>query len=299
MSTFWSTWVVVLTVGNIVACLWLIRWTMKKRSNEAATGDVTGHTWDEDLQEYNNPLPRWWLWLFYLTLAFAVIYLALYPGLGNYQGLFGWSSHGSQYTQEMQAAEAKYGPIYRQYASVSVDDLASKPEYAEARAMGERLFLTYCMQCHGSDARGSSGFPNLADKDWLWGGSADQITASIANGRQAMMPAHGHLDAASIDNLVAYVRSLSDPVTDSAGQSAGRQIFVTAGCVGCHGLDAKGNVLLGAPNLTDNTWLYGGSAATIRETITKGRHGIMPAHQELLGQDKVHLLAAYVASLSR
>ena len=299
MTTFWSGWIIVLTVGNILACLWLIRWTMKKRSGEATSGDVTGHTWDGDLQEYNNPLPRWWLWLFYITLAFGVVYLALFPGLGNFKGLLGWSSHGTEYEAEMQAAEQKYGPIYKQYAAVSVADLASKPEYEEARTMGKRLFLTYCMQCHGSDARGSHGFPNLTDNDWLWGNTPEQITMSIANGRNGMMPAHGHLGDEAIDNVTGYVMSLSGREVAAARVEAGKQVFMTAGCFGCHGMDATGNPLMGAPNLTDNTWLYGGSEGVIKQTITKGRAGVMPAHQALLGDDKVHLLAAYVTSLSQ
>jgi cytochrome c oxidase cbb3-type subunit 3 len=298
MSAFWSGWIIVLTVGNILACFWLIRWTMKKRAGESQSGDVTGHTWDEDLQEYNNPLPRWWLWLFYITLVFAAIYLALYPGLGNFQGLYGWSSHGSQYEAEMAAAEEKYGPIYKQYAAVSVDDLASKPEYEEARAMGKRLFLTYCMQCHGSDGRGARGFPNLADDDWLWGGSAEQITASIAQGRNAVMPAHAHLGDEAIDNVTTYVMSLSGRDVDAAKAEAGQQTFMTAGCIGCHGMDGSGNQMLGAANLTDNVWLYGGSEGAIKQTLVKGRNGVMPAQQELLGDDKIHLLAAYVKSLS-
>lgn len=303
MSTFWSGWVIVLTLGNILACFWLIRWTMKKRADESASGDVTGHTWDGDLQEYNNPLPRWWLWLFYITLVFALGYLALYPGLGSFQGYLGWSSKGdtagSQYAAEMQAAEEKYGPIYKQYAAVSVDDLATKAEYEEARAMGKRLFLTYCMQCHGSDARGFRGYPNLADNDWLWGGSAEQITMSIANGRNGVMPAHAHLGDDAIDNVTAYVVSLSGREADAAKVEAGQQVFMTAGCLGCHGVDGTGNQLLGAPNLTDNIWLYGGSEGAIKQTLVKGRNGVMPAHKELLGDDKVHLLAAYVASLSK
>jgi cytochrome c oxidase cbb3-type subunit 3 len=299
MSAFWSGWIIVLSVGNIVACFWLIRWTMKKRAGEATSGDVTGHTWDDDLQEYNNPLPRWWLWLFYITLIFAFVYLAMYPGLGNYKGMYGWSSHGSQYEAEMKAAEAKYGPIYQQYAAVAVDELATKPEYEEARAMGKRLFLTYCMQCHGSDARGSRGYPNLADNDWLWGGSAEQITLSIANGRNGMMPAHAHLGDEGIDNVASYVMSLSGRDADATKVAAGKQVFETMGCAGCHGMDGTGNQMLGAPNLTDTTWLYGASEGAIKQSIAKGRAGVMPAHKDLLGDDKVHLLAAYVSSLSK
>jgi cytochrome c oxidase cbb3-type subunit 3 len=299
MTSFWSGWIIILTVGNILACFWLIWWTMRRKSGEAATGDVTGHTWDGNLQEYNNPLPRWWLGLFYITLIFAAVYLALYPGLGKFQGFLDWSSHGKQYQGEMQAAAEKYDPIYKQYAEVSVADLATKAEYEEARNMGKRLYLTYCMQCHGSDARGSRGFPNLADGDWLWGGTPEQIVASIANGRNGVMPAHAHLGEETVGNLVAYIGSLSGRQTDAAAAEKGKETFMTAGCIGCHGMDAKGNQMLGAPNLTDTTWLYGASEGLITETIMKGRNGVMPAHQELLGNDKVHLLAAYVYSLSQ
>ena len=303
MSSFWSGWIIVLTVGNILACYWLVWWTMRSRAGESASGDVTGHTWDGDLQEYNNPLPRWWLWMFYITLIFGAIYLFLYPGLGNYKGYLNWSSHGSQYGEEMAAAEKKYGPIFKQYAAVPVGELATKPEYKEARAMGKRLFLTYCMQCHGSDARGSRGFPNLADKDWLWGGTPEKITETIAKGRIAGagggMPAFGgQLSETELDQLASYVMSLSGRSVDAAKAEAGKQLFTAKGCVGCHGMDGKGNQMLGAPNLTDKTWLYGGSPGTIKQTITKGRKGVMPAHEELLGKDKVHLLAAYVYSLS-
>lgn len=298
MSEFWSIWIIVLTVGNILGCLWLIRWTMRRRTGEAAQGDVTGHTWDGDLQEYNNPLPRWWLWLFYITLVFAGGYLALYPGLGKFQGVLGWSSHGSQYGDEMAKAAEKYDPIFKQYAAVAVADLATKAEYQEARDMGKRLFLTYCMQCHGSDAGGSRGFPNLTDGDWLWGGSEQQILASITNGRNGVMPTHAHLGDEQIDNLANYVVSLSGRNADATKVAAGKEAFLTSGCIACHGMDGTGNQIIGAPNLTDKTWLYGASLGTIKQTITNGRNGVMPAHQALLGGDKVHLLTAYVYSLS-
>jgi cytochrome c oxidase cbb3-type subunit 3 len=299
MSEFWSIWIIVLTVANILGCLWLIRWTMKRRTGEAAQGDVTGHTWDGDLQEYNNPLPRWWLWLFYITLVFAAGYLALFPGLGKFAGVLGWSSHGSQYEGEMAKAAEKYDPIFKQYAAVAVTDLAAKPEYQEAREMGKRLYLTYCMQCHGSDAGGARGFPNLTDGDWLWGGAAEQIRTTIAGGRIGVMPAHAHLGEAQVDQLVTYVQSLAGRNVDAAAAEAGKGLFLSSGCIACHGMDGTGNQILGAPNLTDNVWLYGGSAGVIKQTIVKGRNGQMPAFQELLGDEKVHLLTAYIASLSQ
>jgi cytochrome c oxidase cbb3-type subunit 3 len=298
MSAFWSGWIIILTVGNILGCVWLIWWTMRRREGESVQGDVTGHTWDGDLQEYNNPLPRWWLWLFYITLVFGAGYLILYPGLGKFGGVLGWTSHGSMYKGEMAKAAEKYDPIFKQYAAVAVTDLASKPEYQEAREMGKRLFLTYCMQCHGSDAGGSRGFPNLTDADWLWGGTPEQIKVSIANGRTGVMPPHAHIGDEKIDQVATYVMSLSGRDVDAAKAEAGKEVFMTVGCIGCHGLDGTGNQMLGAPNLTDNSWLYGASAGAIKQTLSKGRAGVMPAHQELLGDEKVHLLTAYVYSLS-
>lgn len=296
MSEFWSLWIIVLTVLNVLGCWWLIRWTMKKRDGESAQGDVTGHVWDGDLEEYNNPLPRWWLWLFYITLVFAVIYFALYPGLGKFQGVLGWSSAG-EWQGEMDQAKAKYDPIFQKYASVSVEDLATKPEYQEARDMGKRLYLTYCMQCHGSDARGAKGFPNLADKDWSWGGTPDAIKHSIANGRMGMMPPFP-VGEENVAKITQYLLSGSGRATDEAAAAEGKTLFLQNGCIGCHGMNGEGMAALGAPNLMDDAWIYGGSPKAIAKTITEGQKGEMPAHQDLLGSDKVHLLTSYVYSLS-
>ncbi len=295
MSDALSWYIIVLTLGNIAACWWLIRWTARPRPGEAAAGETTGHVWDGDLKEYNNPLPRWWLGLFYVTIVFALVYLALYPGLGKWQGLLGWSSAG-QYEEEMRRAEAKYGPIFQRYASMPIVALAKDEE---AMAAGRRLFMTYCAVCHGSDARGGPGFPNLADEDWLWGGDPESIKKSILDGRQAMMPAWGKtLGEQGVEEVAAYVLSLSGRQADPRLVEAGRQKYRTY-CASCHGADGKGNPLMGAPNLTDGIWLYGGSPATIKETIRNGRKGRMPAHRALLGEEKAHLLAAYVWSLSR
>ena len=299
MSSFWSGWIIVLTVGNILFCFWLIWWTMKKRSGEAASGDVTGHTWDDDLQEYNNPLPRWWLWMFYITLVFAFGYLALYPGLGSFPGMLNWGSHESQYEAEMQKAAETYDPIFKKYAAVAVADLATGADYQEARDMGKRMYLSYCSQCHGSTATGAKGYPNLTDGDWLWGGDADRIKESIMMGRQGVMPPHeGRVDDTQLDQVAAYVQSLSGRSVDATAAEAGAGLFTSLGCVACHGVDGKGNTMLGAPNLTDDTWLYGASAGVIKETIKKGRNGVMPAHKDFLGEDKSHIIAAYIYSLS-
>lgn len=300
MSSFWSWWIIVLTLANILGCFWLIWWAMRRQTGNVEQGDATtGHIWDGDLQEYNNPLPRWWLWLFYITLFFGAVYLALYPGLGSFPGLLGWSSQDSQYRAEMAKADEKYGPIFAQYAAVAVNDLASKPEYQEAREMGKRLFLTYCTQCHGSDAGGVRGFPNLSDDDWLWGGAPEQIKMSISAGRRGVMPSNAHLGDEQIDNVANYVVQLSGREADDDKATAGKQAFLTAGCAGCHGMDGKGNQLLGAPNLTDEIWLYGGSLGVVKQTIAQGRNGVMPAHEDLLGPERIHLLAAYITSLSR
>lgn len=294
MSSFWSWWVIIITVGNIVACYWLVKWATKPHKGEVATGDVTGHKWDETLEEYNNPLPRWWLWLFYITIVFGFAYLALYPGLGNYKGSLGWSSTG-QYDYEMQQSEAKYKPIFTGFAKQDLESLAKDEK---AIKVGQRLFLNYCATCHGSDAGGTRGFPNLSDNDWLWGGSAETIKTSILDGRVGSMPPwQSALGDQGVDEVAQYVVSLSGRQHDASKAQAGKARFEMM-CVACHGMDGKGNQALGAPNLTDNIWLYGGSLGVIKQTISKGRMGIMPAHRDFLGEDKVHVLAAYIHSLS-
>ena len=293
MSSAWGIYIAVITLVTIAGCYWLILWSSKKRPGEAAEGDVTGHTWD-GLQEFNNPLPRWWLWLFYITIIFGLAYMAVYPGLGIYEGAFGWSAQ-SQYEEEMQAAEATYGPIFKKFASQPVAELATDPE---AQAAGQRLFLTYCSQCHGSDAGGAPGYPNLADGDWLYGGSPDAIKTSILSGRQGIMPAMGAaLGDDGVDQVAAYVMSLSGRSVDPAQAAAGKTKFESL-CAACHTAEGTGNQAIGAPDLTDNVWLYGARAEAIKKTIREGRNGVMPAHKEFLGEDKSHLLAAYVYSLS-
>jgi len=299
VNGFWSVYVTLLTLVSVVGC-GVFLWVQSKAKATALSADqvkTMGHVWDGDLEEYNNPLPRWWSWLFYITVAFALGYLAVYPGLGSYQGAFGWSSRG-EYDGEMKQAEAKYAPIFARFQQQDIQAVAADPE---AKKMGERLFLTYCAQCHGSDARGARGFPNLADKDWLWGGEPEQIKTSILEGRQGVMPPHAQLGAETVKDLAHYVRSLSPDklAHDSARAARGKEAFATVGCAGCHGPDAKGMQAMGAPNLTDSTWLYGSSEATIIETVGKGRSNKMPAHKAFLGEAKSHLLAAYVFGLSQ
>ena len=293
MSTFWSLWIIILTVGNIIACYWLVWWATKPHHTAAKEGDVTGHKWD-GLEEFNNPLPRWWLWLFYGTIIFSVAYLALYPGLGNFKGILGWSDTG-QWEKEMVAAEKQYGPIFSQYASVAIPALAKDEK---ATQIGQRLYLNYCAQCHGADAGGIKGFPNLTDADWQWGGTPEQIQATILNGRTAVMPAHeAILGADGVKNVAQYVVSMSGRDHDAGMAAKGKEKFDQI-CMACHMPTGTGNPALGAPNLTDKIWLYGSTIASVEESIGKGRTGVMPAHKDFLGTEKSHLLTAYVYSLS-
>jgi cytochrome c oxidase cbb3-type subunit 3 len=295
-SGFWSIYIAVLTILSVIGCAWLL-WSQasfKAKLSKDGKVETTGHTWDEGLEELNNPMPRWWMWLFYITIVFAVIYLVLYPGFGSFSGKLGWRSAG-QYQEEVKLAEAEVGPMFEKYKATDLKALAAD---SKANAMGERLFLTYCAQCHGSDARGNKGFPNLADRDWLYGGDPETIKLSILNGRHGQMPPMGAAVGSEkdIESVAHYVLSLSGSAHDSIKATAGREKFAV--CAACHGADGKGMAAMGAPNLTDKTWLYGGSVATIMETIRLGRNNVMPAFADFLGEAKVHLLAAYVWGLS-
>jgi len=292
-SGFWSLFVAGATLVSIVACGVLL--AALSRRKIATDPKTTGHVWDEDLDELNNPLPMWWIWLFWITIVFSVGYLWFYPGLGSYQGASKWTSTG-QYAEEIQLAQAQHGPLYAKLAASDIPTLAAN---AEARAVGQRLFVNYCSQCHASDARGSKGFPNLADADWLYGGDPETIKASILDGRNGTMPAMAAVvgGEAGAKDVASYVRSLSSLEHDKAAAARGKAKF--AACAACHGPEAKGNPALGAPNLTDKVWLYGSSEATLVETIMKGRVNQMPAHREFLGEQRVHILAAYVYGLSQ
>jgi cytochrome c oxidase cbb3-type subunit 3 len=291
-SEFWPWYIGGIVIVSIVALFILIRWM--SGGETTAKPETMGHVWDEDLAEYNNPLPGWWLKMFYITLFFGIGYLILYPGLGFYQGVLGWTEL-EQYEREIKAAEEAHGPMYAAFEKQDIATLAKDPE---AMKTGARLFATYCTQCHGSDARGAKGFPNLRDNDWLWGGDPASIKATILNGRSGIMPAWKAAlgGEQGVKQVAAYVMSLSGRQVDQALASAGQQKFGI--CVGCHGADGKGNTALGAPNLTDDTWLYGASPRAIEDSIANGRNGRMPAHKEFLGEAKVHLLASYVYSLS-
>jgi cytochrome c oxidase cbb3-type subunit 3 len=292
-SSGWSIYIAVATVVALALCL-AITVALSRRPPSGENIGTTGHRWDGDLEELNNPLPRWWIYLFYLTIAFAAVYLVMYPGLGAMKGSFGWSQV-SQYQAEVARANAAVEPLFARYLQQDVAQVAADPQ---ARAMGERMYLTYCVQCHGSDARGSKGFPNLADADWLHGGDGAAIVKTIAEGRNGLMPpmAAAVGGAADIENLANYVLSMSGGAHDAVKAELGKPKFVA--CAGCHGADGKGNPALGAPNLTDRVWLYGGSLASVTESIVKGRNNVMPAFGELLGPGKVQVLAAYVWSLS-
>lgn len=291
-SDFWHLYIALLTLLSIVACALFLK---SQSVRKAGPVETTGHQWDGDLAEYNNPLPRWWSWLFYLTIVFSLAYLVLYPGLGSWRGTLGWSQVG-QLAEEQQAAEKQFGPLYRKFAALEVETLAKMPE---ALAIGQKLFLNNCAQCHASDGAGSRGFPNLTDRDWLWGGDASTIKATITEGRTGVMPPFGAaLGAEGAKNVANYVRSFSGLTSDSLRVAFGRELY-QQNCVACHGAEGKGNAALGAPNLADKTWLHGSAEPVVIETITRGRTSHMPAHKVLLDEARIHLLTAYVLSLSK
>ncbi|HWQ39235.1 MAG TPA: cytochrome-c oxidase, cbb3-type subunit III [Burkholderiales bacterium] len=291
---FWGWYVAIITVLSIVACAVLLRALSTRKLAPGEKAGVMGHVWDEDLEEYNNPLPNWWRWLFYITLFFGMAYIVFFPGLGVFNGVLKWSSTG-QYETEIARAEERFGPLYARYAAMDLKEVAAD---AQAREMGQRLFVNYCSQCHASDGRGSRGFPNLADRDWLWGGDPQAIKASITAGRQGIMPPFGAaLGDEGVKDVAHYVLSLSGKTHDGLRAVRGKPLF-EANCTACHGPEGKGNPALGAPDLTDEVWLHGRGESSIIETVSKGRHNVMPAWGEFLGEARTHILAAYVWSLS-
>ena len=295
-SSFWNFYIGLISLVSIIGCAVFLKMQSVRRIETKEGGTATtGHVWDETLTEYHHPLPRWWSWLFYLTVVFALVYLVLYPGLGSWKGTLGWTQVG-QLAAENERMEAKIGPLYAKFAAQDVPALAKN---AEAMATAQRLFLNHCAQCHASDGGGSRGFPNLTDKDWLWGGSPEAIKTTITDGRMGVMPPWGPvLGEQGVKDVAHYVMSLSGLAADSIRVARGRPLF-QQNCVACHGPEGKGNQALGAPNLTDKTWLFSASEPVIIETISKGRNGVMPAHKSLLSPEKIHLLAGYVYSLSR
>ena len=290
-SGFWDIYIAAISLISIVACAVFLKIQSVRKTVE---GGTSGHVWDGDLTEYNNPMPRWWAWLFYLTVAFGLGYLAFFPGLGSYGGTLGWTQL-KQLEEETQAANARYGPIYEKFATQEVAVVARNPE---ALVIGQKLFLNHCSQCHASDGAGSRDFPNLTDNDWLWGGTPEAIKTSITEGRLGVMPPLGAAVGGDeeVRNVAHYVLSLSGRTHDTLRAFNGKPKFQQI-CATCHGADAKGNQQLGAPNLTDGIWLHGSGESAIAAQITKGRTSQMPAHKDMLSPAKIHLLTAYVYSL--
>lgn len=290
MSSAWSWYIIVGTVLSMLGCFWLIFWTNKQRQSDEDIKASESHVWDEDIRELNNPLPMWWLWVFVISVIYAAGYLVVYPGLGSFGGLSEWTQE-KQYEQEMAEAEARYGPIFAKYSAMDFPQLVNDPQ---AAIIGRSLFGNYCAQCHGSTAQGARGFPNLTDAAWLYGGSPEQIEFAILNGRAGVMPALATVLGADLDAMIVYIRSMADGQDTS---SPAHTKFMTF-CSACHGAEGGGNQALGAPSLTDDAWLYGSSEAEIRQTLTEGRNGVMPAHKKLIGADRARILAAYVYGLS-
>jgi cytochrome c oxidase cbb3-type subunit 3 len=293
MTRAHSIFIIFLTLANIVGALWLLWWTRRSHGSADAGSLTTGHVWDGDLEELNNPLPRWWLWLFIITVAFGGCYLALYPGLGSYAGALHWSSR-AEHAADAAANAQRIEKALSRFARRGVPELMRDPS---ALGIGRNLFLNNCAACHGSDGRGSAGFPNLTDDDWLWGGDAETVVATISNGRMGVMPPWGEaLGARGVDDVLDYILSLQGRKPGAGGVAAGKTTFAQM-CAACHGPDGRGNPLMGTPNITDGIWLHGGAPATVRDSIAKGRNGTMPPHAARLGETRIKLLAAYVLSL--
>ncbi len=293
ISSGWSVYVAGATIASLLVCLVLLAIASKRKV--MANDNTTGHVWDEDLRELNNPLPRWWMGLFVITVVFAGIYLAFYPGLGSDPGSLGWSSV-KQHADEVEKARAAMAPVYAKYTAMPAAELAKDPK---AMAIGERLFANNCAQCHGADARGSKGFPNLTDGDWLYGGAPEKIVETIVNGRQGNMPpmAAAVGSPEDVKNVANYVLSLSGSPHNAVAAELGKAKF--AACAACHGPDGKGNQALGAPNLTDKIWLHGWGEQAIVAIVTNGKTNVMPAQKDRLAPEQIHVLGAYVWSLSQ
>jgi cytochrome c oxidase cbb3-type subunit III len=292
-SNFWSVYVAGFTLAGILACL-LLLWITARKKIASSADNTTGHVWDEDLREMNNPMPRWWMWLFVMSIIFGLLYLVAYPGMGSYEGELAWSSRG-EHAKDLAQAAKDLEPQYARFASMPSEELARDPQ---AMAIGERLFMNNCAQCHGSDARGSKGFPNLTDADWLHGGTPEKIAQTLRNGRTGVMPpmaaAVGTPD--DVKNVANYVLSLSGSPHDSLRAALGRSKF--SACAACHGMAGKGNPALGAPNLSDDIWLHGWGEAAIVAIINSGKTSQMPAQADKLSESQIQVLTGYVWSLS-
>lgn len=295
MGIFWNVWIVGLTLINLALLLWVLLANRKVAVSDEddLENKTTGHVYD-GIEEYDNPLPKWWFQMFLGTFIFSAFYLLAYPGLGSYKGFLGWTST-NQLERQQSKALVNYESSYGVYSKMSIEDLALEPR---AMKMASRIFSNNCAVCHGADGGGALGFPNLTDNDWLYGGSPDQIHETLVNGRQAAMPGWSAiLGEKGINQVTQYVLSLSGTEHDAALVEVGKEIYST-NCVACHGADGKGNYNVGAPNLTDDIWLYEGTPAGIRQTLRNGRNGVMPAQKERLREDKIHLLTAYIYQLS-
>ncbi|MDG2517068.1 cytochrome-c oxidase, cbb3-type subunit III [Lysobacter soli] len=299
MTTGWSIYVIAIVAINILGCVWLIWWTGKRRPGDPAPTD-TSHVWDGNLTEYNKPMPRWWVNLFYITIVFAIVYLVWYPGLGAFAGVAKWTSAREQAADKARD-DAKLEQTFAPYAGKSIDVIARDPK---AVALGRSIFNNTCATCHGSTAQGAVGYPNLTDQIWHWGGTPDDVLHSVLEGREGVMPEWGKVLTGmggdnAVDYVVAYVRTLSNPDTMQNNYMAAQGKALYNGvCIACHGVDGKGNTEMGAPDLTDDYWLYGNSSESLRHTIENGRHGVMPAWRNTLGETRSRLAAAYVWSLS-
>jgi len=292
-NSFWPWFISAITFLGIVGCA-LLLWVTNKTKVNATSDNSTGHVWDEDLREMNNPLPRWWVWMFIITIIFSIAYLAFYPGMGAYKGSFGWSQV-SQYEAEVARANEQVEPLYAKFLAMAPEEVAADEQ---AMGIGNRLFLNNCAQCHGSDAKGSKGFPNLTDGDWLYGGTPEAIKTTLVNGRNGMMPPMAGAVGSEEDvlNVAHYVLSLSGSQHDSARAALGQEKFVA--CAACHGLDGKGNQMIGAPNLSDDIWLHGAGEKHIVAMINNGKMNQMPAQAGKLTDAQIHVLTAYIWSLS-
>jgi cytochrome c oxidase cbb3-type subunit 3 len=289
MTPFWSLFIIVVTGASTIAYLWIL-----VANSRADVTEKEDHVWDGDLREFNNPLPRWWLYLFWITAFWLIAYLIIYPGMGGFKGTSGWTQV-SQYEQEVATAEERYGDIFAAFADVPLEELVNQPE---AVKLGQNLFLNNCTTCHGSDARGAVSFPNLTDDSWLYGSSAAAIHQTIVNGRIGVMPPQAAiLGEDGIDNMVGYVLTLAGREPPAGVDvEAGRQKYMQV-CIACHGPTGTGNPALGAPDLTADLWVHGGSEADIRDVLTNGRVNQMPAQRDLLTEDRIRTLVAYVMSL--
>ena len=292
-SVGWSIWIVTIALGGVAFCLFVLFSQMKGQAKKGEKISDTGHIWD-GITEYDTPLPRWWISMFLILTVVALGYWVLYPGLGTFKGLLD-TNQAKEVRADQEKIVAMVQPVFQKYAEMPIEDIAKDDE---ARAIGQRLFLNNCAQCHGSDAQGSPSFPNLTDNSWLWGGEPEKILQTITNGRRGIMTAHKTLmTPAQASDVAQYVRSLNELAHDQTRVVPGKKMFDQF-CVACHGAEAKGNPLLGAPDLTDGVWLYGSSEETIVYGILNGRDNQMPAQKDFLSPEQIRVLAGWVWGLS-